>query len=200
MGLRSAMDTEARRQGDGTNEHRVEALRALTWSLPHGRSIDMPKRQSTANALAYQSSTGPGHHVRARRRPWSPRRARAREPKGPKAFGPTGLHDRETISLKVYGPTGVQAYRLTGLWACGPAGVRAYRLIGSSSRGPPVPSDSIAWARGPAVSRSRGLEAHGPTGPIVIPRSCKCSCENLSTVQKCVWAHGPASHQSRGVS
>jgi len=136
------------------------------------------------------ATRSPGQHAAA-----PVNRERARIPSSP---GP-GLHVRapETMVSWPRGTTGPRAHKPEGLQAYG---LSAHGLMGSPSRGPPVPSDSAAWARGPAGSRSRGLEAHGPTGPIAIPRSCKRSCENLSTVQECVWAHGPASHQSRGVS
>lgn len=174
------------------------------WSpsrSPLGQHAGAPVNRERARI---PSSPGPGRHVRAPETmvPWSRGTTgpRAHKPEGLVAYGLVRPQAHEPEGLQAYSRTGLQVQRLTGLQVRGPAGVRAHGLMGSASRGPPVPSDSAAWARGPAGSRSRGAEAHGPTGPIAIPRSCKRSCENLSTVQKCVWAHGPASHQSRGVS
>lgn len=193
-----------RRRGDGDERAPSRdacALDLVAATRSPGQHAGAPVNRERARI---PSSPGPGQRVRAPETmvPWSwgTTGPRAHKPEGLEAYGLARPQAHEPEGLRAYSRTGLQVYRLTGLRGCGPSGVKARGLMGSPSRGPPVPSDSIAWARGPAVSRSRGLEAHGPTGPIAIPRSCKRSCENLSTVQKCVWAHGPVSHQSRGVS
>jgi len=190
-----------RRRRRTSTESRRFALDLVAATRSPGQHAAAPVNRERARI---PSSPGPGLHVRAPETmvPWScgATGPRAHKPEGLQAYGLSGPRVYNPEGLRACSRTGLQVHRLTGLRGCGPVGVQAHGLMGSASRGPPVPSDSAAWARGPAGSRSRGLEAHGPTGPIAIPRSCKRSCENLSTVQECVWAHGPASHQSRGVS
>ena len=121
------MDAEAAAEATETNEHRVQTLRTLITGRRHAvRSVSMPARQSTANALAYQARLVLAGTF-ARRRPWSPGRAelRAHEPISPKALWPTGLYAHRPMSLKVYRLTVVRAYRSRGSQAYRSAGLRA---------------------------------------------------------------------------